>query len=96
MSEPLSERRPVRFRGGGFDPRPQRLLPWLVFALLIALWQAASSARLLPALFMPSPAAVVEALWQLWRDGTAPRSEGEPALTPPGVARKMPRHGDPS
>jgi len=45
-------------------------LPWLVFVVLIALWQAASSAGLLPALFMPSPAAVVRALIELWVNGT--------------------------
>ncbi|MBV8188929.1 MAG: ABC transporter permease [Alphaproteobacteria bacterium] len=66
----MSDRRPVRFRGGGFDPTPQRVLPWLVFALLIGLWQGASSARVLPELFMPSPFAVARALYQLWLDGT--------------------------
>jgi NitT/TauT family transport system permease protein len=66
----MADRRPIPFRGGGFDPTPQRYLPWLVFALLIVLWQAASSARLLPELFMPSPAAVVRALYLLWGDGT--------------------------
>ena len=33
----------VPFRGGGFNPVPRRVLPWIVFAVLIALWQAASS-----------------------------------------------------
>src|SRR5262245_51273082 len=70
------DRRPVPFRGGGFDPRPQRVLPWLVFALLIVLWQAASSARLLPELFMPSPSAVMRALYQLWADGTLAQHVG--------------------
>jgi NitT/TauT family transport system permease protein len=63
-------REPVPFRGGGFDPRPRRLLPWIVFAVLIAAWQAASSAGWLPALFMPSPATVVRALGELWLNGT--------------------------
>ena len=65
-----TERRPVPFRGGGFNPLPRRVLPWLVFVVLIALWQAASSAGLLPSLFMPSPAAVVRALIELWLNGT--------------------------
>jgi NitT/TauT family transport system permease protein len=72
----MADRRPVPFRGGGFDPRPERYLPWVVFALLIVLWQAASSARLLPELFMPSPRAVVHALYQLWADGTLAQHVG--------------------
>ena len=58
MSDPTN-RRAVPFRGGGFNPVPRRLLPWLVFFLLIAAWQAASSVGLLPELLMPSPAAKV-------------------------------------
>ena len=70
MYDQRSERRPVPFRGGGFNPVPKRALPWVVFFVLIALWQAASSAGVLPALFMPSPAAVVDALYVLWTNGT--------------------------
>ncbi len=66
----MSDRQPVPFRGGGFNPAPRRALPWIVFAVLIALWQAASDSGLLPPLFMPSPANVVKALVALWRDGT--------------------------
>lgn len=64
-----SERR-IHFRAGGFEPATGRLAPWIAFAILIALWQAASSSGLLPALLMPSPAAVVEALWSQIRGGT--------------------------
>ncbi|WP_422000132.1 ABC transporter permease [Reyranella sp.] len=70
MSDPLAARRAVPFRGGGFAPAPRRILPWIVFVLLIALWQAASSGGLLSPLFMPSPATVVRALAELWLDGT--------------------------
>ena len=66
----MSERQPVPFRGGGFNSTPRRLLPWLVFFLLIAAWQVASSAGWLPPLFMPSPAAIVRALVELWLNGT--------------------------
>jgi ABC-type nitrate/sulfonate/bicarbonate transport system permease component len=66
----MSERQPIPFRGGGFNPTPRRLLPWVVFFFLIALWQAASSWGLLPSLFMPSPASVVRALGELWTNGT--------------------------
>jgi taurine transport system permease protein len=66
----VSERQPVPFRGGGFAPAPHRVLPWVVFAVLIALWQAASNSGVLPPLFMPSPAAIVRALVELWLNGT--------------------------
>lgn len=70
MSEPNTDRKPIRFRGGGFAPTPRRAAPWIVFAALIGLWQAASSSGLLPPLFMPSPAAIVRALYEMWLDGT--------------------------
>jgi NitT/TauT family transport system permease protein len=66
----MSERQPVPFRGGGFAPAPRRVLPWIVFAVLIALWQAASNTGMLPPLFMPSPFSVAKALVALWQDGT--------------------------
>ena len=66
----MSERRQVPFRGGGFNPVPRRALPWIVFVVLIGLWQAASSVGLLPALFMPSPVSVVRALDDLRLNGT--------------------------
>jgi ABC-type nitrate/sulfonate/bicarbonate transport system permease component len=72
----MSERQPVPFRGGGFNPVPRRLLPWIVFLVLIALWQAASSAGLLPQLFMPSPASVLRALVDLWVNGTLVENVG--------------------
>ena len=75
MSE-RGDRRPVPFRGGGFAPVPRRLLPWIVFFVLIAAWQAASSAGLLPPLFMPSPAAVIDALQVLWTNGTLAQNLG--------------------
>src|SRR5258708_17640632 len=75
MSE-RSDRRPIPFRGGGFAPVPRRLLPWIVFLILIAAWQAASSAGLLPPLFMPSPAAVIDALYVLWTNGTLAQNLG--------------------
>jgi taurine transport system permease protein len=66
----VSERQPIPFRGGGFNPSPRRLLPWIAFVILIALWQAASNTRLLSPLFMPSPLSVAKALHALWVDGT--------------------------
>jgi sulfonate transport system permease protein len=47
---------------------------WLIPALLIALWQAASSLGWLPDGVLPSPLAVVVAGWRLTRSGELPRN----------------------
>jgi len=47
---------------------------WLVPALLIALWQAASSLGWLSDSVMPSPLAVLAAGWRLTRSGELPRN----------------------
>ena len=60
----------VPFRGGGFEVARLRLAPWLAFAVLIALWQLASSLGLLPELFMPSPLAIARAMGNLIEGGT--------------------------
>ncbi|MDA8108800.1 MAG: ABC transporter permease [Betaproteobacteria bacterium] len=59
----------VRFRGGGFEPGLRRGAAWLVLALILAAWQAASSSGLLPALVMPSPLQVLHAFADMWRSG---------------------------
>jgi ABC-type nitrate/sulfonate/bicarbonate transport system permease component len=57
--------REVAFRGGGFLPEPRKLHSWLVFAALLALWQAAAALGLINALFLPSPLGIARALWGL-------------------------------
>lgn len=59
----------VAFRGGGFVTGSRRWAPWLAFALIIAAWEAASLSGLLPALFMPAPHEVMQALYVLLADG---------------------------
>lgn len=59
----------VRFRGGGFEPSGRRWASWLAFAAIVALWQAASSLGLLSPVAMPSPLAVVDALYDLAASG---------------------------
>ncbi len=59
----------VPFRGGGFVPGVKRWAPWLAFAVIIALWEAASLSRLLPALYMPAPHEVIAALRDLVASG---------------------------
>lgn len=59
----------VVFRGGGFTIGTRRWAPWLAFAAIIALWEIASLTGLLPALFMPAPHEVANALYMLFADG---------------------------
>ncbi|MEH3146702.1 MAG: ABC transporter permease subunit [Methylobacterium frigidaeris] len=56
MSQPLS--------GAG-----ARLTPWLLPLAVVALWQVAGSAGLIPGTVMPTPAEVAEAGWRLGRTG---------------------------
>lgn len=53
---------PVRFKAQGFAPASGRLGGWAAAVVLIALWQGASSLRLVNALFLPSPLAVAGTL----------------------------------
>ncbi|MDD1537179.1 ABC transporter permease [Bradyrhizobium sp. WBOS4] len=57
--------RRVGFRGAGFVPASSRYGGWIALALVIAIWQAAGSAGLVNALFLPTPAAIVRAIYQL-------------------------------
>lgn len=55
--------RELRFRGGGFAPGRKRWAALLFFALLIGLWQTAGSRGWISPLFLPSPVAIVNALY---------------------------------
>jgi len=65
----LAARQAVRFRATGFAPAPRATTAWLVFAIVVAAWQAAGSLGLVSALFLPSPLAIVRALWRLAASG---------------------------
>jgi ABC-type nitrate/sulfonate/bicarbonate transport system permease component len=60
-----SLRREVDFRGGGFMAVPQPLYSWIAFAGIIALWQGSISWGWIDPVFLPSPASICLALWQL-------------------------------
>ena len=62
-------RREVAFRGGGFLDVPKPLYSWIAFAGILALWQLSISAGWIDPVFLPSPASIVEALWQLTLSG---------------------------
>ncbi|WP_198399896.1 ABC transporter permease [Bradyrhizobium yuanmingense] len=57
--------RRVHFRGAGFVPASSRYGGWIALGLLLAIWQAAGSAGLVNALFLPTPSAIVRAIYQL-------------------------------
>jgi NitT/TauT family transport system permease protein len=61
--------RPVPFRGGGFAPGTRPFLPWAFFALVLAGWQLGSMYGWIDQLILPSPAAVLAALWRLAESG---------------------------
>src|SRR6267154_5483246 len=61
--------RPVAFRGAGFAPSAGRYSGWIALALVIAFWQLAGSAGWVNALFLPSPSAIVVAIYKLALSG---------------------------
>lgn len=72
----IENRKQVSFRGGGFDPIPRPWVPWLFFAGALAAWQAASEARLVDPLFLPSPMQIAHALQELAASGELVRHFG--------------------
>ena len=61
--------RPVAFRGAGFTPKAGRYSGWIALVLVIGLWQLAGSAGWINPLFLPSPAAIARAVYQLALSG---------------------------
>src|ERR1700732_1705414 len=64
-----AELRPVTFRGAGFAPRAGRYAGWVALALAIGLWQLAGSVGIVNPLFLPTPVAIMRAIWQLALSG---------------------------
>lgn len=64
-----AELRQVTFRGAGFSPKAGRYAGWVSLVLAIGLWQLAGSAALVNPLFLPTPVAIVRAIWQLALSG---------------------------
>jgi ABC-type nitrate/sulfonate/bicarbonate transport system permease component len=59
------ETRSVAFRGAGFTPKSGRYAGWIALIAVLGLWQAAGSAGLVNALFLPTPLAITRAIYQL-------------------------------
>ncbi len=57
--------REIPFRGGGFVPNQNRLAGGAAFLAIIALWQAIGSLGLVNSLFLPTPVAILKALYGL-------------------------------
>ena len=67
---------PVRFRAHGFAPRATPGAAAATLLTLIGLWQAGASAGLIPTLFLPPPASIAVALYQLAISGELWRHVG--------------------
>ncbi|HWG06138.1 MAG TPA: ABC transporter permease [Beijerinckiaceae bacterium] len=61
--------RKVPFRGGGFVVRRRRGMGWVVLAIVLAIWQAASSLGFVNPIFLPSPLDIGRALTALALSG---------------------------
>jgi ABC-type nitrate/sulfonate/bicarbonate transport system permease component len=61
--------RPVAFRGAGFAPGASRFAGWIAMALVIALWQLLGSLALVNPIFLPTPLAILRAIYQLALSG---------------------------
>ena len=68
-ADPAGAPRQVSFRGAGFTPKAGRYSGWIALALVIGLWQLAGSAGWVNPLFLPTPVAIVHAIWQLAMSG---------------------------
>jgi ABC-type nitrate/sulfonate/bicarbonate transport system permease component len=60
-----AERRAVAFRGAGFAPKSGRYAGWIALMVVTGLWQLAGSVGWINALFLPTPAAIARAIYQL-------------------------------
>jgi NitT/TauT family transport system permease protein len=61
--------RPVAFRGAGFAPGASRFAGWIAMAVVIALWQLLGSLSLVNPIFLPTPLAILRAIYQLALSG---------------------------
>jgi NitT/TauT family transport system permease protein len=61
--------RPVAFRGAGFSPRASRYAGWIAMAAVVALWQLSGSLSLVNPIFLPSPLAILRAIYRLALSG---------------------------
>ncbi|MGE0425055.1 MAG: ABC transporter permease, partial [Reyranellaceae bacterium] len=63
-------RRDVRFRGGGYDVRPRRFVPWLIFAFILLMWHVSTTRGWVSPLALPTPKSVILAFGEMIDAGT--------------------------
>lgn len=66
---PSTAPRPVPFRGGGFRHRPMALVAPVLFAVLLALWEAGSRTGVISNIALPAPSEALAALGDLIETG---------------------------
>src|ERR1700730_6602964 len=64
-TDSASDTRLVEFRGGRFTPNAGLHSGWIALLLVTKLWQLAASTALINPLFLPAPAAIARAIYQL-------------------------------
>ncbi len=64
-----ADARSVPFRGGGFAPRPVRLIGALVFVILVAIAEIGTRTGIISALTLPVPSDVLAVFGDLYRSG---------------------------
>ncbi|MCX7559019.1 ABC transporter permease [Sulfitobacter sp. F26204] len=71
MSDPAPVKAPieVRFRGGGFAPKPRRWVGVVVFIVLITLMEIGTRIGWISALTLPKPSDVLATFGELWESG---------------------------
>lgn len=62
--------REIRFRGGGFVASSRRGAALAAFTVVVGAWEAASRAGWISPIFLPSPASILLALYELAASGT--------------------------
>jgi ABC-type nitrate/sulfonate/bicarbonate transport system permease component len=65
----FADAQPVRYRGGGFGHRPMWFVGPLVFAIIIAIWEAGSQAGYISKIALPAPSEAFGALVKLANTG---------------------------
>lgn len=73
MSDPGStdntNRKTIRFRGGGFAPQPHRWVGFFVFAMLIGIAEWGTRSGWITSLTLPRPSDVLETFGELYQSG---------------------------
>lgn len=69
MAEDGGAPRPMPFRGGGFQPTPRRWAAIAAFIVIVAVWQVSVQNRWVSPIFLPSPGAILRALYVLLESG---------------------------